>query len=58
MANPLMIDTIEYSFLEGTGELFTESRVGFEVDGMEIKAGMAFAAAPIDFRGMYLNYGQ
>lgn len=56
-ADPALIDTIEYSFLEGEEELFIEQRVGFEVDGIEIKGRVDFAAKPIDFRGMYKNPG-
>ncbi len=57
MADPAMIDTIEYSFLDGEGELFTEQRIGWDVDGMEMKARMVFNAKAIDFRGMYKNVG-
>lgn len=56
-ASPSMIDTIEYAFLEGEGELFTEQRRGFDVDGLEIKARMVFAAKAIDWRGLYKNAG-
>lgn len=55
-ADPAMIDTIEYSFLEGE-ELFTEQRIGFDVDGLEIKSRMVFGAKAIDWRGMYKNAG-
>jgi hypothetical protein len=57
VADPNQIDTIEYSFLEGDGELFTERRLGFEVDGLEIKARMVFGAKAIDWRGFYKNLG-
>lgn len=56
-AEPGMIDTIEYAFLDGEGELFTEQRVGFDVDGLEIKARMVFGAKAIDYRGIYKNPG-
>ncbi len=56
-AEPSRIDTIEYAFLEGEGELFTEQRLGFGVDGLETKVRMVFGAAPIDFRGLYKNVG-
>lgn len=56
-ANPSTIDTIEYSFLEGDGELFTEQKTGFEVDGLQIKARMVFGAKAIDWRGLYRNPG-
>ena len=57
VADPSAIDTIEYAFLEGDGELFTEQREGFEVDGLEIKARMVFGAKAIDHRGLYYNPG-
>lgn len=56
-ADPATIDTIEYAFLEGEGELFTQQREGFEVDGVEIKARMVFAAKAIDWKGLYRNPG-
>jgi hypothetical protein len=56
-ADPMQIDTIEYSFLDGEGELFTEQRTGFDVDGLEVKARMVFGAKAIDYRGLYYNPG-
>jgi hypothetical protein len=56
-ASPGQVDTIEYAFLDGEGELFTEQRVGFDVDGLEIKARMVFAAKAIDYRGLFKNAG-
>lgn len=56
-AAPTAVDTIEYSFLDGEGELFTEQRTGFDVDGVQIKARMVFGAKAIDWRGLYKNAG-
>ncbi len=56
-AAPGMIDTIEYSYLEGENGLFTEQRNGFEVDGLEIKARLVFGTKAIDWRGLYKNSG-
>lgn len=56
-ADPSQLDTIEYAFLEGQPELFTEQRTGFEVDGLEIKARMVFGAKAIDHRGLVYNPG-
>ncbi|PZX03193.1 prohead protease/major capsid protein fusion protein [Celeribacter halophilus] len=57
-ANPAMIDTVEYAYLEGQEGVFTETRMGFEVDGLEIKARHEFAAKAIDHRGLYKNPGK
>lgn len=56
-AAPGMVDTIEYAYLEGEEGLFTETRRGFEVDGLQIKARHVFAAKAIDWRGLYKNPG-
>lgn len=52
------VDTVEFSYLEGQEGVYMETRLGFEVDGMEMKARLDFAAKVIDFRGMYKNAGQ
>ncbi|HWW46552.1 MAG TPA: hypothetical protein VNZ94_01780 [Xanthobacteraceae bacterium] len=57
-ADPAMIDTIEYAWLEGEEGLFTEQRLGFEVDGLEVKGRIDFAAKAIDWRGVYRNPGK
>jgi hypothetical protein len=49
------IDTIEYCYLEGQQGVFIEYRQGFDVDGVEIKARLDFAAAAIDHRGLQKN---
>lgn len=56
-ASPGVVDTFEYAYLEGEQGVFTETREGFEVDGMEIKARLVFGAAWIDYRGAYKNAG-
>src|SRR5690606_10347589 len=43
-ADPARIDTVEYAYLDGQEGVYTETRMGFEVDGMEIKARHDFAA--------------
>jgi hypothetical protein len=54
-ADPAAIDTIEYAFLEGENGLYTEQREGFDIDGIEIKARLFFAAKAIDHRGLFKN---
>ncbi len=56
-ADPAVIDTIEYAYLDGNEGLYTEERMGFDVDGLEVKARLDFAAKAIDWRGMYRNPG-
>lgn len=51
------IDTVEYAYLDGQDGVYTETRMGFEVDGMEIKARHDFATAAIDWRGLAKNPG-
>ena len=52
---PSQIDTIEYCYLEGQQGVYIETRQGFDVDGVEVKARLDFAAGPIDFRGLCKN---
>jgi hypothetical protein len=56
-ASPASIDTIEYAYLEGQDGVFIESRTGFDVDGVEIKARLDFGAKAIDWRGLFKNPG-
>lgn len=50
-------DTFEYAYLEGEGGMFTETREGFEVDGLEVKARLVFGANFTDYRSLYKNPG-
>ncbi len=56
-AAPSTVDTIEYAYLQGHEGVFTESRNGFEVDGVEIKCRHVFGAKAIDHRGLWRNAG-
>lgn len=51
------IDVIEYAYLEGENGPTIESRIGFDIDGLEIKARHDFAAKVLDWRGLYKNPG-
>lgn len=53
--DPAQIDIIELAYLEGQQGLFTETRMGFDVDGMEVKVRQDVAAKVIDFRGLWKN---
>lgn len=56
-AAPGVIDTIEYAYLEGHEGVFTETKSGFEVDGMQVKCRHVFGAKAIDWRGLFMNEG-
>lgn len=53
--DPNQIDTIELAYLEGQEGLFTETRTGFDVDGVEVKVRQDVGAKAIDWRGFYKN---
>jgi hypothetical protein len=57
VADPALVDTVEYAYLEGEEGVFTEQRIGFQVDGIEVKGRLDFAAKAIDWRGMNYNPG-
>lgn len=50
-------DTIEYSYLEGQRGAYMETKQGFDVEGVEMKVRLDFAAKAIDYRGLYKNVG-
>lgn len=54
-ADSSQVDTVEYCFLDGNEGVFLEQRMGFDVDGMELKARLDFAAKALDYRGLYRN---
>jgi hypothetical protein len=56
-ADPGQVDTIEYSFLDGEEELFTEQVWNYKTDSYDLKARMVFAAKAIDHRGLFYNPG-
>lgn len=49
--------TIEYGYLEGQDGTYLETRLGFEVDGMELKARHDFGAKAVNFRGLQKSAG-
>ena len=57
IGDPSQWDTIEFAYLEGQEGLYTEQRIGFEVDGVEVKGRLDFAAKAIDFKGFQKNPG-
>jgi len=57
IADPAVMEGLEYAYLEGEEGPQTFTRVGFEVDGVEIKCRLDFGAAFVDHRGWYKNPG-
>jgi hypothetical protein len=47
------IDTIEYAYLAGNEGPRLEQRVGFDIEGIELKVALDFGVGAIDWRGMY-----
>lgn len=56
-ASTAQVDTIEVAYLAQQRGLYTETKDGWTVDGMEFKARLDFAAAAIDWRGLIKNPG-
>jgi hypothetical protein len=52
------IDILEYGYLDGEEGPQIESRVGFDIDGLEIKCRLDFAAKVIDWKGIYKDPGE
>jgi hypothetical protein len=56
-SSPNDIDIIVLGTLDGENGPMVESRVGFDVDGLEIKVRHDVAAKVVDHRGLYKNAG-
>jgi phage head maturation protease len=57
VADQAQIDGLEYSYLSGAPGPQTESKIGFEADGIAIKTRLDFGAAFVEFRGWNTNAG-
>ncbi|MGF6859654.1 HK97 family phage prohead protease [Rhodobacteraceae bacterium MBR-64] len=53
VADPAMVDGLEFAYLEGAPGPQIESKVGFEVDGVQTKVRLDFGCGWIDHRGWY-----
>lgn len=51
------IDIIEVAYLQGQRGVYIEPKMGFDVEGMEIKARLDVGAKAIDWRGLVKNAG-
>jgi hypothetical protein len=56
-ADPGLAPVLEYAHLAGAEGPQVETRLGWEVDGLEIKVRLDFGAGAVDWRGIYANNG-
>lgn len=56
-SDPATIDTLEHCYLEGEEGVYLETRMGFEIDGLEFKARLDFACGALDHRGLFKASG-
>ncbi|MCK6444110.1 Mu-like prophage major head subunit gpT family protein [Elstera cyanobacteriorum] len=56
-ADPAALPCLEFSYLQGAEGPQLETKVGFEVDGVQIKVRLDYGAAFLDWRGLYMNPG-
>jgi len=56
-ADPMLIDTIVYGYLDGQEGAYIDSMIDFKSDAMILKVRHDFAAAAADFRGLHKNAG-
>lgn len=54
-ASPDLVDVVELAYLEGAQGIYTETRNGFDVDGIEVKVRLDVGAKTIDHRGLWKN---
>lgn len=56
-ADPALNPVLEYGNLEGQDGLFTDTRTGFEIDGVDFKARIDIGVGVIDYKGSMMNPG-
>jgi ATP-dependent protease ClpP protease subunit len=56
-ADPGMVAALEYAHLAGAEGPQVETRLGWEVDGLEVKVRLDFGCGAVDWRGIYANAG-
>lgn len=57
VADPALIDGLEFAYLAGAPGPQTETKVGFEVDGVAVKIRLDYGGGFVDHRGWYSNAG-
>lgn len=56
-SNSSAVDTVEYCYLDGAEGPVVETKPGWEVDGVELKCRLDFAAKVIDNKGLHKGAG-
>ena len=56
-ADSATVEGLEHAYLQGQEGPYIEQRLGFEVDGVEMKCRLDFGAGFTDYRGWYSNPG-
>ena len=56
-ADPASCDGLEYAYLEGEEGVQVETKAGWEVDGVSIKARTDFGCGAVDWRAFQRNAG-
>ncbi|ABS14221.1 HK97 family phage prohead protease [Brucella anthropi] len=54
-ADNSLVDVVELAYLEGQQGVYTETRMGFDVDGVEVKVRLDVGAKTLDWRGLQKN---
>jgi hypothetical protein len=57
VADPATFDGLEYSYLESAPGPQVETKVGFEVDGVQVRIRLDFGGGVVDWRGWYMSPG-
>ncbi|WP_414833601.1 prohead protease/major capsid protein fusion protein [Afifella sp. YEN Y35] len=57
VADPVSAPALEYAHIDGEEGPTIESRVGWEIEGIEFKLKITFGAGFVDWRGWYRNPG-
>ena len=57
-ASPSQIDVVEVAYLNGNQGVYTETRTGYDIDGIETKVRLDIGAKTIDWRGLQKNPGE
>lgn len=52
------LPVIYYAYLDGQEGVSIDTRSGFDIDGLEVRARLDFDAAPVDYRGIHKDPGE